>query len=41
MSKYDEYDIVRYCDVCKCADCPKYGDDCDGKGEDDGKKRTN
>ena len=25
-------DIVTYCDVCEsCEDCPRYGDDCDGK----------
>lgn len=26
----DELDIVRYCDVFKCEDCPRRGDDCDG-----------
>lgn len=31
----DEYgDIVYYCDICdSCEECPKYGYDCDGKGE--------
>ena len=24
-------DIVRYCDVYKCSECPKMGDDCDGE----------
>jgi hypothetical protein len=23
-------DIVTYCDVNTCEDCPRYGDDCDG-----------
>ena len=23
-------DRVTYCDVCECAECPRYGDDCDG-----------
>ena len=23
-------DRITYCDVCECAECPKYGDDCDG-----------
>lgn len=28
-------DIVKVCDVVNgCEDCPKYGDDCDGKGGD-------
>lgn len=31
----DEYDIVTYCDINECSDCPRYGDDCDGKEEDD------
>ena len=36
MSIYDEYDdIVTYCDIYKCDDCPRYGDDCDGKWEDE------
>ena len=40
MSIYDEYDIITYCDIYKCEDCPRYGDDCDGNGEDeDGKTR--
>lgn len=26
-------DAVSYCDVNKCEDCPRYGDDCDGRGE--------
>ena len=24
-------DIVRYCDVYECKDCPRMGDDCDGE----------
>ena len=28
----DEYDdIVTYCDIYKCSDCPRMGDDCDGE----------
>ena len=23
-------DIVTYCDINTCEDCPRYGDDCDG-----------
>jgi hypothetical protein len=23
-------DRITYCDVCECAECPKYGNDCDG-----------
>lgn len=26
-------DIVTYCDIYKCEDCPRYGDDCDGSTE--------
>ena len=27
-------DVVKICDVIEnCTDCPKYGDDCDGRGE--------
>lgn len=33
---FDPYDIVTYCDVIdRCEECPRYGDDCDGKGEDE------
>ena len=24
-------DIVTYCMIFECKDCPKYGDDCDGR----------
>ena len=24
-----------YCDICDCDDCPRYADDCDGKGDTD------
>ena len=40
--RYDEYgneydNVVTYCDIYKCDDCPRMGDDCDGKdfGEDE------
>jgi len=29
-------DILTYCDVIEdCKDCPRYADDCDGRGEDE------
>ena len=28
-------DIVTYCDIYNCEDCPRYADDCDGRGDDD------
>ena len=29
-------DWVTFCDVFECCEeCPRYGDDCDGRGEDD------
>lgn len=31
----NEYDVPTYCDICKCSDCPRCGDDCDGEREDD------
>lgn len=30
---YDEY--VSYCDIYSCSECPRYGDDCDGNGEEE------
>lgn len=31
---YEDYDdVTTYCDIYECEDCPRYGDDCDGKGE--------
>lgn len=38
---YDPYDpfnnddIVTYCDIYDCSDCPRCGNDCDGKWEDE------
>ena len=26
-------DIVTYCMIYECEDCPRYGDDCDGRDE--------
>ena len=26
-------EIVTYCMIFECEDCPKYGDDCDGRDE--------
>ncbi len=34
MNRLDP-EIITYCDIYKCHDCPKYGDDCDGNFEDD------
>ena len=28
-------DIVTYCDICECEDCPRMGDDCDGEDIDE------
>ena len=28
-------DITRYCDIYECKDCPRYGDDCDGREEEE------
>ena len=29
-------DVIRFCDVIdNCADCPNYGDVCDGRGDDE------
>ena len=31
-----DMDGITYCDVVEsCEECPRYGDDCDGRGEDD------
>ena len=31
-----EATMITYCDVIdRCEDCPRYGDDCDGRGEDE------
>lgn len=27
----EEDDAVRFCDIYKCSDCPRMGDDCDGE----------
>ena len=33
---YEDEDIVTYCDVIDdCEECPRYGDDCDGRGDED------
>ena len=26
----EDDDVVTYCDIYDCEDCPRYGDDCDG-----------
>lgn len=30
-----EYDVPTYCDIYECSECPRYGDDCDGKCEEE------
>lgn len=36
MGRDRQPDITTYCDVCeKCEECPRYADDCDGKGNED------
>nr|MBQ4455280.1 hypothetical protein [Clostridia bacterium] len=32
---YFETETVTYCDIYKCSECPRYGDDCDGKCEEE------
>ena len=27
----DHYDVTTYCDIFKCSECPRMGDDCDGE----------
>lgn len=31
----DDGEVVYLCDIYDCEYCPRYGDDCDGKGEED------
>lgn len=34
MYDYFDYDDIRtYCDIYRCEDCPRCGDDCDGRWE--------
>ena len=33
--RYGGPDGVTYCELYACKDCPRYGDDCDGKDEED------
>lgn len=36
MYATDEYDdMISFCDIYECSDCPRYGDDCDGKADDE------
>ena len=28
-------DVVTYCDIYECSECPRYGNDCDGQEDDD------
>ena len=32
---YDPFDNTTYCDIYECYDCPRMGDDCDGKENED------
>ena len=27
----DDGEVVYFCDIYECEDCPRFGDDCDGK----------
>lgn len=29
----DPSECVTYCDIYKCEECPRYADDCDGRGD--------
>lgn len=31
----NEYEALTYCDIYKCSECPRCGDDCDGEWEDE------
>lgn len=31
----EDDDRVTYCELYECSECPRYGDDCDGNGEDE------
>ena len=31
----NEYDVPTYCDIYECSEGPRYGDDCDGKSEEE------
>ena len=31
----DDDDVITYCDIYHCSECPRYGDDCDGEWEDE------
>lgn len=36
MCATDEYDdIISFCDIYECSDCPRCGDDCDGRADDE------
>lgn len=35
MKYIGDQEIVTYCDIFKCSECPRYGDDCDGREDDD------
>lgn len=32
----NEYEALTYCDIYECSECPRYGDNCDGNGEEEG-----
>lgn len=33
---YFETETVTYCDINECSECPRYGDNCDGNGKEEG-----
>jgi hypothetical protein len=35
MKYIGDQEIVTLCDINECSDCPRYGDNCDGREEDD------
>ena len=36
MSRFDDYDdVVTYCDIYSCKECPRCGDDCDGERDEE------
>ena len=31
----DPVDVRTLCDICECSDCPRMGDDCDGRDDEE------
>ncbi len=32
---FEEHEVITYCNIYACEDCPRYGDDCDGDPDGD------